>query len=525
MLSKKNWILLGAISSVLGSGVMSSAMARDVCISTAGTTCSAVTDDALPWVKELKADDDTEALINSKGAFDRICSKLGWGFDSSKEWYVRFDLDVGGSGKALFKNAPQLSYVSGEAARTFSGGNSTAGGGAGDHYVIFKVQASEESEVSPNDVVCLDFGTDQGGAIGVKATSGPLNVTYSIGEELSIKPDDALYTAKTPLLNFEPTYKFEKEQLVGYATADVESNFLKFIGDDSTGMIGKLVFEELKYDYDTGTDERPYINEGNSSVTQATVGALLKSDTELTISGDFTMVEDPVGEFTNSGPRVFFAENDDCSGATGPNASSVSEDKATFEGFTSALENPFLCISANGSNPIQKGEYSATFTPEANTGYEVGDAVTLDAIGNIDRNGTELYTPYLTGTEGYISRVFIMNNGTRDVDYSANVITDEGGKVSLGPGATGNIPAGTTKFISITDLNKVLPAAAQKIKAVTGEDVPYLIESFDGKTRGSAKFTFVGGNNDLQAVYQTVNLESLEVQSIILSRPGGGDGQ
>jgi hypothetical protein len=164
---------------------------------------------------------------------------------------------------------------------------------------------------------------------------------------------------------------------------------------------------------------------------------------------------------------------------------------------------------------MSEGSYSISMNPTAvesdvtNANEYVLSEQTFSEVGFIDRNGTELITPYLTSADGYISRVILTNTGASDVNYTATVISDDGNSANAAPGAAGTIKAGTNLQIDTVD---------------SGKGRPYLVDGFSTKPRGAALFTFVGANRDIQGVYQTVDTSTGDVQSIIMQRRGGGDG-
>lgn len=234
----------------------------------------------------------------------------------------------------------------------------------------------------------------------------------------------------------------------------------------------------------------------------------------MDVVGDFTMTEDSVGsgDYTNAPSRVFISTTDNC-GSNIESADVVTADKATFKEVDRYPETGnnevYLCVTANGT-PMREGEYSLVLNGDGNepgtgdTGNKyILESVTLSNVGKIEYNGTRLITPYMTLAPGYISRIILSNTGAADIDYTATVITDDGNNFTLGTAGTGTVKAGTNLQINTSSL----------------------VESFSTKQRGAAIFNFVGANSAIQGVYQTVNLTSLEVQSIIMQRPGGGDGE
>ncbi|WP_353570606.1 hypothetical protein [Candidatus Albibeggiatoa sp. nov. BB20] len=466
--------------------------------------------DPVKFAEEVKADDSTSATIPAGGtALEALKGKLGWGFNNGEDIYIRLDLTMGGSsGKVTFASAPVLSSVIGSL-DVSSSAASKLDGGIGETYAIYKIP-NIDTETSPDDVIEFSFG--EVSAFSATAKSGAIELTYSISTNEDLSSTSALYSDKASVVQFDTSFEFSSSSSLE-ATADVESSFLKFTDDQSTEALAKFKFIET-----TGDDET-YIFEGSNTATTASIGAIFSSDTTLDVVGDFTMTEDTPGggDYTNAKSRVFLSSDSGCA-SSDTTADSVAADKATFEGFNSSIGSDsteyYVCVTANGS-AIVEGTYNLVLNADGvdNTdsdgmAYDITGETTLSEAGSIDRNGTQLITPYVTISDGYISRVILNNNGAQDIDYSASIITDDGNSASTAAGASGTVKAGTNLHIDAAD---------------SGKGRPYLVESFSTKQRGAALFTFVGANSDIQGVYQTISSDTGEIQSIIMQRPGGGD--
>lgn len=465
---------------------------------------------AVKFAEEVKADDSTPATIPFGGTdLTAIKSKLGWGFNKGEVMYIRLDLTMGGSsGKVVFKADPRLDVSAGVDGSFDTSDTGLNDGGSGETYIIYKVTSASAS--SPTDEVEFSFGPVSG--LEAKSVSSDIELTYSISTNEDLTPNTALYSKTVSLIEFAPSFKFESDAEIE-ATADVNSNFVKFTGEQSTAAIARFKFAS------TGDT---YVFENLNSATISTIGAIFSSDTSLEVVGDFTLTEDSpgTGVFTNASARVFITGNTDgCSSKI--SADSVAADKAVFENFTvdpsdTGNSNVYVCVTGNGSEIIEStyslnllGKGNTTDADDDGNDYALDDS-TLADIGKIVQNGTKLITPYITITDGYISRVMLSNTGAQDIDYSANIITDDGNSATVAAGATGTVKAGTNLHIDAAD---------------SGKGRPYLVDGFATKQRGAVLFTFVGANTDIQGVYQTINVATGEIQSIIMQRPGGGDGE
>ncbi|MCV6637949.1 hypothetical protein [Candidatus Albibeggiatoa sp. nov. NOAA] len=513
MAFRKN-LVAAAVGSVLGATSFGALAGEFHLVDNASGDAS----DPVKFAEEVKADDSNSAVIPSgmgsstpATSLETIKSKLGWGFNTGEDIYIRLDLTMGGSsGKVTFASAPVLSVSIGNLAVT-STEQTRLDGGASETYAIYKISGID-TETSPDDVVDFSFG--DASAFTATAKSGAIELTYSISTNEDLSSTSALYTDKTSLVQFDTSFEFSSSAALE-ATADVESSFLKFTGDQSTEAVAKFKFIA------TSGDDQTYIFEGSNTATVASIGAIFSSDTTLDVVGDFTMTEDEPGsgDYTNAKSRVFLSSDSGCS-SSDTTADSVAADKATFEGFNSAegtdSTETYVCVTANGS-AIVEGTYNLVLNADGvdnsdSNGmiYDITGETTLSEVGSIDRNGTQLITPYLTIADGYISRVMLSNTGAQDIDYTASVITDDGNSASVAAGASGTVKAGTNLHIDAAD---------------SGKGRPYLVDSFTTKQRGAVLFTFVGANSDIQGVYQTINTANGEIQNIVMQRPGGGNGE
>jgi hypothetical protein len=511
-------LLTAAVGSALG--VTSPAtFAAAFCLNE-NSSCGNVTE-AIKFAEEIKADDASDAYIpaiipSATNDLTEIQSKLAWGFNVDQAMYLRLDLTLDGSaGKVKFEQDPQVSASIGDFAIP-SGPVSPTEGGVGYSYAIYKFE-NIGTAVLPTDVVTFEFKDTAKPAFKINSVGGNIELTYSIGTNNTLKPSSSLQKSSAAIIQFESSFEFESNTQE-IATADVESNFIKFIDDRSTDAIGQFTFQE------TGSDI--YAMEvGGATGTTVTISTVLSTDTSLDVVGDFTMTEETPGsaDFTNARSKVYLhkMENSETACAEADILSNeVTSEKATFTSFNGVSGSYYVCVTGNGSS-IVEGDYNLVLNAKGrentdDTGsdksasYSVPGEITLSEVGKIERNGTQLITPYITVTDGYISRIILSNTGAADASYTAQIISDDGNAVSTASGATGTVKAGTNLQIDAAD---------------SGKDRPYLVDSFSTKQRGAVLFTFIGANSDIQGVYQTVNIANAEVQTIIMQRPGGGNGR
>lgn len=493
MIRKRKLALVTAIASALGVGMMQTAAA------VVDLDASATSPAPSHWAEEIDIDDTNNVLRSGSDTKLDATVEVEVIIPDAVERYVRFDL----SGGATFD------YATLPTSAVADGTVSYVGGTSGETFLIYKIVAT--SEIPANAALSLGFASGNANdGIGVKDSATDINMTFSLYESIGgagtggsqSRLNGAGEGLTAPYIAFVPS-----SALVSSAqqaeTADVGAGFLQFTGNDTTtALIGKVDFAAVA--------AMPFANDASSS-SLITLAALF-SDVTMTITpstGSFIFLEDnPVGSgtYTSATGKIFLSTDGNC--VAGTSASAVTETAATFD-VISGSANEFVCVRANGVTPIPVGVFDAEITATAKSGFVAPTFVKQTSIGSIERNGTQLDTPYLTGATGYISRIFLSNTGTVDADYTVQLLTDDGQTVTPGGIASGTIKAGTNAFIRVMENSSVVPT------------VPGLISAFSGGPRGSARFTIGGSPRDIQGIFQTVNLNSGDVQSILMTQPHG----
>ncbi|OUD13826.1 hypothetical protein [Thioflexithrix psekupsensis] len=458
------------------------------------------------WAKESKRDDTAVAIIDGITANNlEISVPVGFGFPSGGvERFVRLDLQG-----AKFKGSPvcDVSAITGGAvciSRT---------GGNGATYANFKV-TSGATAVPSNGLISFTLTATEGLT---PSNVNEIKITYSLHNN-DVSADNLNQSLATGILNkktgtyveFKPVISIEATPQLPL-TADVSQGFLQFVPDTfssaGSGPIGFFSYPDpvassiLTLDnIATPADSAP-----------ATVASVISAAT-LTVTGDFTSVQDftgtsGLGTYSTATNRVYLDTTDPvvapakpCDAVSTP-ASAVTEGTATFDLGTAYTGNAYICIKPNGITPMNPSVYSMAVSFTANTGYVV-ENYSFDKVGEIRQNGTVLDTPYITTNAGYISRIIFTNTGAKAAPYTSTIVTDSGATATPGVGAIGEIPAGANLQVNAGDL-----------------------VAFSGKPRGAVRFVITAPNPSIQAVYQTVNLASGDVQSVLLNRRGGGDGK
>lgn len=458
--------------------------------------------DPMLWAKELKRDDSGYIPLSGK----TITTKVGFGFPKGESRYARIDL-TGGKFSAT-AGAELMSCAVNSGGMVLAGATCTLRtGGIGFSYATFTVTAPAAVDIKSEDEIVFTYlSAAKEGLTVTSSAAESVKITYTLHNNAPSADSSPGSATSVPLyasgpfdyIAFEEVIKASVIPLVRPLTAEVGTGFLKFKDDKSVGSLAKVVYT---------------VNAGVSTVSDFTVPTIVASavltdivsNATLTVTGDFTAVQDvlgtaPQGTYNLATAKVFLNTTEACGGTNVGTTSSVSATQAVFSLTDTSANGAYLCFTVNGYSVINPGTFTAamSFTP---TTTHVVAGKTFDSAGRIVQNGTVLDTPYLTVNRNYISRVIFTNTSSKPVGYSAVVVTDDGATGTLGASGTGTIPANANLQINASDL-----------------------VSFSDKPRGAVRFIISAPNTAVQAVYQTVNLATRDVQSVLLNRAGGGDG-
>lgn len=256
----------------------------------------------------------------------------------------------------------------------------------------------------------------------------------------------------------------------GQATADVGATpaYTRFTGNTLTGVFGALSFQPV-----TGVLK--------ANGTQIALTDIFANTTKVIVEGDFSAADDVAWNATTL-------------------ASPVSTTSATFTGNTAVNGN--LAYIANGTGEIQvENNYVAKLDPVFNTGYAAAGATASQAVGKINRNGTELQAPLVQVPGGWLARVALSNTGTEARTYSVKVLTEAGKTFVIAPAKlTGSIPANGTRVIELNDEDLDLAGGSGR--------------------RGTVIVTVDAPNGQIQGLYQVVNPTNGLITNHVMVRPG-----
>lgn len=419
---------------------------------------------------------------------------------TTDEKFVRFDLDS----DATFTGTPALTIISGLDTSASNVDVTLSGGGSGESFVIFSIKnGASTSALAADTEIELQF--DDNKAITVNGADSDVKITYSI-YRTALDSTKGLASALNAggeaidYIEFKPVFTFSTSPAT--LTADVENNFLQFTTGNTYAELASLSLA-----VDTGSDDdKIYMYNGNTAKIGGSDGVLDAEDNTITVNGDFSSLADSDGDYDVS--RLFLTSDGKCSDGYDPDndvaytTTSLTAEKAVMD--LPVVEDTkatySLCIQRDTNSEVsyKAAEYNLDFAvTTAGNNISIADYEAQKA-GKIVRNGTVLDTPFFTITTGSISRVILSNFGTTDANFTVTVQSDEGTTVTPGEVTSGTVKAGTILQINGSQL-----------------------ASFEGKQRGSAKFTIVAVPENMSGVYQTVNLTTGAVTSIKLVNEGG----
>ncbi|WP_140048495.1 hypothetical protein [Thioflexithrix psekupsensis] len=456
-------------------------------------------------------------LSSGTGCDVDVIGKLGTAIPANSTRYVRFGLTGGAGFGAALVAADLVIHTAGAVSTLVSGG------AIGSNFVIFSVKTDATAAVA-TDTFALDVTS-----IKIGADKTPVQLNYSVHtNDVSASQglDGTAIEKSLPNINYigyAPgfSYGVTPSNLVG----SVEKGFEVFNTSTNTnpsgsaGSLGKLSFA-------------PALNVCNGAGNYISLADILQTTTTLEFQGDLSLIQDVdsdgngLGTFGStatgvSNGKVGFYTTAACTTevALPPTAAVSSDgDKVTFSGTdVLGLDASFLCVIRPEDSKVKitpDDSYVLNLLPVSQSGY-AASAVSAPT-GDILRDGVVLEAPYFTMATGYISR-FMLNHLTpsgTDAAFTIELRTDAGNTIV--PKTDGPYPydADTKTF------SGVLPAGT--LLQVNAAD---LVSSFTGKNRGSAVFTFVASNNDIQGIYQAVNTNTGELSNLVMARPGGGTGK
>jgi hypothetical protein len=418
------------------------------------------------------------AVNNAGGALDATV-KSGFSITTGTSKYMRFDLTNATFGAAVA--AADLAIVAGVTTGIGTVGiDLSVGGALGDNSVIFEVDVT--GGVIASDALVTLSPSDY--SVSATATS---QICYSFYETalqaLNNDPAEALKSVCQDFAALGSAYSGV------FATgtdqiATVDSDFKKFKAaaaadpDVLFGSVGEI----------DATDSGDFLvanvfDATGAPVTAADlVNATIDPATEqvVRIDGDFsfgTWTLDPAATCDSVSGTVDIT----------PDATKLFGVTAASDTTTAALTGApwYVCVVVDGTEVIQKSMYSITLV----------DSALSNDLGKIKYDTTSIEVPYLTTFSDYKQRIYLINKGTADAEYSMTFITEAGTTAVDGTAAEGVVPAGEMLMITAADAVTLTGAT----------------------TRTAAIIEVEGVDAEIQAAVQSVNLVTKDTDTVILN--------
>jgi len=380
-------------------------------------------------------------------------------------------------------------------------------------------------------------------SITIKDTNTPIRLSYSVHtNDVSASQGMSAPQITRPVEKANLSYVNFAQSLVFNVTptnlvASVEKDFWEFLIKENSnnwrGSLGKVELTTVV----PGSGTTIKAADG----TDMTVDKLLGVGSQFVVAGDMMLLQRSDGSFP--GDDVTLNSAPDCSGTKEPNTgvSFYTDASTAVIPVTGAVANKYLCLQRpDPKNEIKEYENYRLWLGISSASYQVSE---LSApLGKILRDGTVLEAPYFTFDPSVFRSRFMIshfggaepNSIAKPAAFSIKLRTDGGKKIV--PNTAFRCPYDTVKeqFYCLEG-NSLQPKQFLQINA---DELVAGITNADGTPatgplRGSAVFTFVAPNKQIQGVYQTLSYSAgdttgasgTEVTSIPMLRPGGGDGQ
>lgn len=425
----------------------------------------------ITYASELvTAGSDTLTVTNLAGLLD-VTAEVGFTIGDGTSKYVRIDFS-----DATFKSVASLSSDNtGVLIKLAQGGD------IGDDFAIFELQAggiTPGTAVVPSDTVTLAAGSY---GVDADVTS---QVCYALYETaVAAANQTAGQTLKTACSDFTElasvlTGAFAVANDDNVAT--VNSGFTSFSASSlgaTSATVGYLDTELL-----ISSTTNAFNSNGTAVTAEDIIAVTDGTDNvqDLTINGDLSF-----------GTWTLQLDSADCSQSSTvvsiATAAATAGSFGTVAGLSPATLTAgdwHICVEVDGSESIKKSDYTA----------ELAEAGLTDDLGRITYDTTSIEVPYLTTFADYNQRLYIVNSGSTNAEYSISFVSEAGVTVTPGTAATGVVPAGEMVALRATD-----------------------VVALEGRTRTSAVIEVEGVDLDIQAATQTVNLSTGATDTVVLN--------
>jgi hypothetical protein len=344
-----------------------------------------------------------------------ISSDLGFGVASGDKRYVLIKLNG-----AVFTTDVDAATDFEVDGAVVPGTVVAQGGNVGDDYVIMSFTAD------------ADYGQDTDISLAVAGlaikTSG-VSITVALYET----GGGAQLAATTSNVSQDRLYtnSFANAITVGNAlsatftatnaVADVASDFTDFVTADTNVTLGTVTF---------ALDSAALLP--NSAVV-TTLDEVASDDSDVTLTGDLSF-----GTW----------DLDGCSIVDG---SLLAGEDCVLSDFNENQAYP-VSVSVDGETTINPGEYSANVDYVKITDAAFSPVDASGALGQITRNGTQIYIANFSTVADYNQRLVLVNRSSKPAPYSISFTTEAGVTATPGAKATGVLAANSTTSLKAVDV-------------------------------------------------------------------------
>jgi hypothetical protein len=434
-----------------------------VAVATAFTT-NVLADDALvdPVFPEYEVASQslpalTDGMFGVTGTV--VTTDLGFSIGNGQTKYVRYDLT-----NAEFAT---VTSVAGGVNLT----STISAGGDGETFAIFEVLAGANLTQTHDVILTSTYNTS-----GTAASSIQYALYETAGDAVSQTTPLSTDTGAIASVNDAMTGTF---MTAGNLEATVASEFTEFSVGGTTGVMGANDVADLLC-ITCATGDVPFVQPDGTDFAVANLDA---AAAEITFSGDFSFGTWDYGTaqwgFDVDGVLEIVA------GAPVLNA-----DGTVTVAYVAS--EPLSILT--GSALVNKGTYTAALDGLSYTVGAAADFAATETVGAITYDTTAITIPYLTTFASYNQRVYLINSGSTDANYTTTFVSEAGVTETAGSAATGVVPAGEMVAIKASDM-----------------------VTLAGKSRTSATIEIEAAVADILATSQTVNLSNGGTDTTILT--------
>jgi len=419
----------------------------------------------------------------------------GFTISAASTRYMRFDI-TGATIGVLTGRAMALAVADVNATKTGIAGSSasetlSAGGTAGDAFVIYEVKSAAANTITPTSNAVLTMPN-----LTISAAAN-IGVTYRLYDNAIDASNNttanAVVTNTGSIATSTAANTVAAAAGVASGTIDVGANGKTFTLAATRSTLGTITFADVAN-----------VNALDGATALTTANATATGT--LVVTGDFTAAQDlttlvPDGTYTGS--NVFVDSNGalDCvAHASDAAAATLTGTTATFTGFgaAAAAGSRAVCMIVNGVSTIATGSYSAVYTPVGNTGYTLSPStLTLNTLA---KNGsTQVANLALSPTGAYKNYIRVSNGSNNAGTVSITLYNDDGAAATFALSAVAGQTSDTLAGQASTGLMDITDLMAAGVVA----DATFALSTVSNKLRVSVSGEFAGV--DVQSITTSID--------------------